>query len=343
MPANRQSQPPSMTLEGVLGPNRRLDEAAGLSVRAPNALCVGDGRLLFSSGATVQVLEKWDRPASLWRGYERQVTALCHGADGRIAAGLEGGALIVCDAMGVEADGWSSSIALKSIVDCMFLPNGKLVVVDNGYSGQQNYLSAAPWDESGAGQVIEMTRGGETRVLARNLRCPMGLALGRDSELIVTEMEGARIVNLNGGVLRTGFPGYLGRLHQTSNGYLLACLGRRDPLIEFLKSERDFVAEMKASIAPELWIGPRANAEFSHDFPIELGATRLFGEIKPWAPSFSYGLVIELDNALTPIGSAHSRADGQRHFVTDAVEWNGEVIAASGASNELLNLGTRQE
>ena len=67
---------------------------------------------------------------------------------------------------------------------------------------------------------------------------------------------------------------------------------------------------MKAKIDPRHWISPRVSPEFSHDFPIELGATRLFGEIKPWAPSFSYGLVIETDGAMTPVGSAHSRANG---------------------------------
>ena len=41
-----------MTLEGMLGPNGRLDEAAGMHVEAPDALCVmPDGRLLLSSGA----------------------------------------------------------------------------------------------------------------------------------------------------------------------------------------------------------------------------------------------------------------------------------------------------
>ena len=82
---------------------------------------------------------------------------------------------------------------------------------------------------------------------------------------------------------------------------------------------------MKATIAPRHWIAPRVSPEFAHDFPIELGATRLFGEIKPWAPSFSYGLVIELNDALMPVGSAHSRADGRRHAISDALIWNGDL------------------
>jgi hypothetical protein len=95
---------------------------------------------------------------------------------------------------------------------------------------------------------------------------------------------------------------------------------------------------MKAKIDPRHWIAPRATPEFSHDFPIELGATRLFGEIKPWAPSFSYGLVIETNAALMPVASAHSRANGVRHAITDVALWNGALIAASRGSSEILKL-----
>ncbi len=45
----------------------------------------------------------------------------------------------------------------------------------------------------------------------------------------------------------------------------------------------------------------------------------MFGEIKPWAPSFSYGLVIETDSAMMPVASAHSRANGVRHAISDVV------------------------
>jgi len=164
----------------------------------------------------------------------------------------------------------------------------------------------------------------------------MGIARGPDGALVVTELERARVVAASGEVLQAGFPAYLGRIRRTDNGYALACLSRRDPLIEFLKTERDFLARMKATIDPQHWISPRITPEFSHDFPIELGATRLFGEIKPWAPSFSYGLVIETDRAKMPVGSAHSRANGTRHAISDVTSWNGSLIAVSRASGELL-------
>ena len=62
---SRRQEPPAMTLEGTLGPNGRLDEAAGMSIEAPDALCVNsDGRLLVSSGAQVLALGAWGERAA---------------------------------------------------------------------------------------------------------------------------------------------------------------------------------------------------------------------------------------------------------------------------------------
>jgi hypothetical protein len=168
----------------------------------------------------------------------------------------------------------------------------------------------------------------------------MGIAQDTSGALIITELEHARIVDTSGRIRQSGYPAYLGRIRRTAGGYAMACLARRDPLIEFLKTEQEFVAEMKATVAPRHWISPRVSPEFSHDFPIELGATRLFGEVKAWAPSFSYGLVVALNDALMPTGSAHSRANGIRHAITDVVQWNGDILAVSRASEEILNLGS---
>jgi hypothetical protein len=62
--------------------------------------------------------------------------------------------------------------------------------------------------------------------------------------------------------------------------------------------------------------------------------------VKPWAPSFSYGLVIETDDRLMPVGSSHSRANGRRHAISDLALWNGELIVVSKASGEVVNLGS---
>lgn len=335
----RRHEPPPMTLEGVLGPNGRLDEAAGIRVDAPQALCVaGDGRLLVASGPRVLALPAWGAAPEPWAAFDRPVTALCAGPGGLVAAGLAGGGVAVSDGAGRRVDGWAPP-ALASAVDCVFLSEDELAIVDSGYGPDEEPLALAPWDEAARGRLVALRRSGASDALALGLHCPMGVCRGADGGLLVSLLERACVVDADGTVRRSGYPAYLGRIRATATGFAVACLSRRDPLVEFLKTEREFVAEMKAGIEPRHWIGPRASPEFSHDFPIELGATRLFGEVKPWAPSFSYGLVIETDAALMPVGSAHSRANGARHAIADVAVWNGELIALSRASGEILNLG----
>lgn len=336
---SKKSKPPAMTLEGVLGPNSRLDEAQAMPVERPDALAVtADGLLLFSSGHSVHALSRWGVAPRPWDRFEQPVTALATSPGGLVAIGLSGGSIRVHDLSSRPA-GWTVPTSTGSPADLHFISETELAVVGHGYTPDQDVLSLAPWDEIKRGGVTAISGTGESRSLATDLHCPMGICRDDKGDFIVTELESARAIDLSGTVRRSGFPGYIGRIRKTAGGYLLACLSRRDPLIEFLKTETEFVAEMKATIEPRHWISPRATPEFSHDFPIELGATRLFGEIKPWAPSFSYGLLIMLDENLMPTGSAQSRANGRRHAISDAIVWNGDVIALSKASGEILNLG----
>jgi len=335
----RKSEPPAMTLEGVLGPNSRLDEAEAIAAERPDAVAVtADGHLLFSSANSVHVLQKWGEAPRPWSRFEHPVTALATSAGGLVAVGLSGGAIKVHDASGQALD-WTAASDVGSVADLAFLSETDLAVVDHGYNADQDVLSMAPWDDTRRGSVTSISRSRSARSLAKDLHCPMGICHDDKGDLVVTELEAARAIDMSGKIRRSGFPGYVGRIRKAAGGYLLACLSRRDPLIEFLKTETEFVAEMKATIEPRHWIAPRATPEFSHDLPIELGATRLFGEIKPWAPSFSYGLLIMLDDNLMPTGSAQSRANGRRHAISDALVWNGDVIAVSKASGEILNLG----
>ena len=328
-----------MSLEGVLGPNSRLDQAAAIAAERPDALAVtADGRLLFSSGHAVHALAGWGEAPQLWGRFDHPVTALDTSPGGLVAVGLSNGGIRVHDMSGQPLD-WTVTGRGGSIADLLFLSEAELAVVDHGYTSGHELLSIAPWDDEKRGSVMAVPRRRAARVLAKNLHCPMGICRDPNGELIVTELETARIVDLSNRVRRSGLPAYVGRIRKIADGYLLACLSRRDPLIEFLKTEKAFVAEMKATIEPRHWISPRATPDFSHDFPIELGATRLFGEVKPWAPSFSYGLLIMLDDDLMPVGSAQSRANGRRHAISDATTWNGDVIAVSQASGEILNLG----
>lgn len=339
---SRNSKPPAMPLEGVLGPNSLLDEASSLSVKQPDALALAsDGRLLISTGSSVSSIDKWGQDPQRLFSVSHRVTALDVSPGGQIAIGVETGEVHVY-LPGQDQPAWTipASSGNSPAVDCLFMDEDDLAVVTNGYTSAQEALARSPWETARTGTVTVHSRSAATRVIAGGLSCPMGICSDERGDMIITEMEASRVVDPSGRVRGTGFPAYLGRIRKTQQGFLLSCLSRRDPLIEFLRTEQDFVEEMKKTVDARHWISPRTTPEFSHDFPIELGATRLFGEIKPWAPSFSYGLLIMLDNDLNPGSSAQSRANGRRHAISDAVVWNGDVIAVSQASGEILNLGS---
>lgn len=327
--------PPSLTLEGALGPNDRLDQAAAMAVPAPGAMCVLHVALLVASRNRLLRFPAWGAVPEVWRVFDAPVTALAASPGGRMAVGL-GDRLAVVDGDAPPAI-WPTA-PLGRIGDLCFADEETVALADPGYAPDQPVLTLAPWDPVARGQLMLIRAGGEARQIAGGLHAPMGVAPDAGG-LLVTELDRARILDDTGRVRQAGFPAYLGRLRPISKGYALACLSRRDPLIEFLRTEPDFVRLMKTEIDPGHWIAPRERPDFTHDLPVTLGATRLHGAIKPWAPSFSYGLVILLDAALMPTGSAHSRANGQRHAIADVCEWQGSLIALSRASEEVLNLG----
>ncbi|MBX5088274.1 hypothetical protein [Rhizobium lentis] len=339
---SRNSEPPAMPLEGVLGPNSLLDEAPSFSIEKPDALAVAaDGCLLISTGPSVWSLGRWGEEPRQRFSLSCRVTALAASPGGQIAVGLETGEVHVYD-MAQDQPAWTvpAPSGNSPAADCIFLREDKLAVVRSGYASVHDALARSPWETAQGGAVTGHSRNGMTRVMAGGLACPMGICRDDRGDLIITEMVTACVIEPSGRVRGTGFPAYIGRIRKTQKGYLLACLSRRDPLIEFLRTEQDFVKDMKKIIDPRHWISPRTTPEFSHEFPIELGATRLFGEIKPWAPSFSYGLLVKLDKDLMPQGSAQSRANGRQHAISDAIVWNGDIIAVSQASGEILNLGS---
>lgn len=330
-----------MPLEGVLGPNSLLDEAPSLPIEKPDALAIAaDGRLLISTGSSVLSLGLWGQEPQRLVSLSRRVTALAASPGGQIAVGVETGEVHVYD-RGQDQPAWTlpASSGNGPAAECMFLGEDELAVVRSGYASVQEALARSPWETTQTGTVSGHSRNGTIRVIASGLVCPMGICRDEGGDLIITEMDAASVIDPSGRVRGAGFPAYLRRIRKTQQGYLLACLSRRDPLIEFLRTEQDFIEDMKKTIDPRHWISPRTTPEFSHDLPIELGATRLFGEVKPWAPSFSYGLLITLDKDLMPVGSAQSRANGRRHTISDAILWNGDVIAVSQASSEIVNLG----
>jgi hypothetical protein len=95
---------------------------------------------------------------------------------------------------------------------------------------------------------------------------------------------------------------------------------------------------MMREIDPSHWIVPSLSASRSFLEPLQNGAVRSMGIHKPWSPSRSYGLVVELDAAFQPVASYHSRANGTRHGITSAVLHDGGILAASQGGDCIVRI-----
>jgi hypothetical protein len=95
---------------------------------------------------------------------------------------------------------------------------------------------------------------------------------------------------------------------------------------------------MMKEIDPEFWVAPSLHHIIDYREPLQAGAMRELGQLKPWAPSRSYGLVVRLDQAFRPIKSMHSRADGKRHGITSCVDIDGQLLLTSFGGDVLLSV-----
>jgi hypothetical protein len=346
------TQPSFPLLDGPLRPNDALEEAEAIPMSAPGDLCVApDGALMVSSGSRVLRSTDWNADSfEQVAAFDAPVTGLACRQDGLLAVGVEGSGFRILDQdWRTQPQPFATEAAIGAATAFLFAANGDLLVADAAPAGGVYPYTRDLFATRGSGKVLRIGEDGATDVVATDLRCPHGLVEPSPGEpstgaFVVSECWAARLKPLGpaSAIGTAGFddlPGYPARIHKRADGgYVLACLARRDPLIDFLLTEDDFVARMMAEIDQEFWVAPRLTAAPDYRYPAQSGATRLFGETKPWAPSLSYGLVVLLDDDFSPVASLHSRANGTRHGITAAIEWRGAIVAVSKGSGELLRV-----
>jgi len=317
-------------LDGALQPNQALEHAPVVA-RAPeldNLIALADGSLWCSSGTALLRLAadgKTTRVAQL----DAPITCLAACPSGALAIGLEGTGLRI---RGGAHDGSSLTQALCPVA-ALFVDEDT-VLLANGSAR----FSASQWKHdlmnlgcSGSIVRVDLARG-QTQVLAQGLAFPYGMALS-GTTLYVTEAWKHRIIaiDLQQGGVRTVWdelPAYPARLVcAAQGGYWLACFAPRNALVEFVLREPRYRQRMVAHVDPRFWVAPMFAAYNNFRTPVQEGAIRKLAVLKPWAPSFSYGMVVQLDKNLLPVASWHSRADGVMHGVTSVCEHNGRVIA----------------
>ncbi|HEV7414977.1 MAG TPA: hypothetical protein VGN98_02380, partial [Tianweitania sediminis] len=99
-----------------------------------------------------------------------------------------------------------------------------------------------------------------------------------------------------------------------------------------------FLKRMMADVDPAFWAAPALKPSATFLEPLQGGAQKHLGMLKPWAPTRSYGLVVRLSSDFRPLGSFHSRADGTRHGVFTCLRFGDHLVAASKGGDAIVEL-----
>jgi hypothetical protein len=187
----------------------------------------------------------------------------------------------------------------------------------------------------------------KAEVLLSALYYPYGLAVTHDEKWVIfTESWRHRVVAYSikdfkpdsGKQVIINLPGYPARIvHASDGGYWMSLFAMRTHIVEFVLTEAEYRNKMVREISdPNHWIAPALSSGEDFLEPLQGGAIKQLGMIKPWAPPRSYGLVLKLNDLFEPIDSFHSRPGGKWHGITGLREIKGNLFIVSYGHNAVL-------
>lgn len=337
------------TMDGPFKPNDYLERARSVALipGADNLVASAAALFVSSENRILSLAEAGDlRVHSV---HEAAVTCLAASAAGALAVGLDGLGIKIVGGKHNGTHLQSRGAAKLNCPTAVLFLDEDTVVVSNG-SAQ---FMASHWrhdfvHRGTSGTVVkwELSTGTVT-TLASSLSFPAGLCVRSDrpGRVLVSEAWRHRVISisaLTAGSLQIELgelPGYPGRIYAAaSGGYWLTVFAVRSQLQEFVLRESRFRRQMMKEIDPDYWIAPALSSGYSFKEPLQAGGVIRLGIHKPWAPTRSYGLVMRLDDNLSPMWSAHSRANGKRHGITSAFESNGELLLTSKGKGEVIGI-----
>ena len=324
-------------LDGAFRPNTALDEADVFkSCDAPDNIAPLAGELIYSSGEYLHAANSAKPIAS----FGSPITALATADDGTVAVGLNAGGVAFHNSKASGLDGFNCPTALA------FDGTRDLYVCNGSDKHGADNWAADLMQKNASGSLWHVSLAtGERRCLAKHLAFPYGLVVDvTKSRVIVSEAWQHRLISIPiaGGAptpILAKLAGYPSRIsRKDSGGFILSLFAPRNRLIEFVLQEDGYRNAMLNEIDSRYWIAPSLAASRSFLEPLQNGGVKTMGIHKPWSPTRSYGLIVELDDRFLPVTSYHSRANSTRHGITSAVEHSGKFIATSRGGNVILRI-----
>jgi hypothetical protein len=281
------------------------------------------------------IIHRTTSPITAIASIEGGIAYALHGQEVRILGGLYDGWI----SMGASGGGFNA-------INALFADGQRLLISD----GSQVH-SADEWRRdlmalgSGGRVFSVMPRRGEALLLASGLRYAFGVA-GWNGGTLISESWSHRLRFLDEAgksqVVLNELPAYPSRLARAKDGFWLTMFCARTELVEFVLREDSYRHRMISSIDPDLWICPQLRSFKHSGEPVQWGAVRQRGQVKPWAPPRSYGLVVKLDHTGVPRYSFHSRMGGSFHGIVGAAERHGQLYLLSMGDGVVLRLDIGQ-
>ena len=325
-------------MDGALYPNNALEEA-DVACAAPDAdnLVSAGAEIYFTSGNRLMRITADGGQAREIRGFDRPMTCLAHNGD-TFAAGFDDGSLALFDAAAraetFRVSGITCPTALTFDGDTLIVCNGSATHAPSQWRRDLMLLGAT-------GSVHRLSvKDRSSRAVAGRLAFPFGVCLA-GGRLIVSEAWRHRLVDATNGPkpVLEDLPGYPSRIVAARDGgYWLCIFAPKRQLVEFMLREGAYRKRMIADIEEQYWVAPSLIAASSGLQPMQHGALKIHGKMKPWAPSFSYGLLVRLNSEFRPVFSWHSRADGKRHGIVSCLDTPSGIYIASRGNQEILRM-----
>ena len=317
-------------MDGAFRPNDLLDSAPPIvEAPAPDCLAVTSQGLVVSSQRALLSVDKLGGPPLA--SFDVEISALAGLPDGGAAVGLIDGRIAF---VGGERSGRTieASPELTCITALAAAQGGALLVANGSESNGPTDWKRDLMEKNASGSVWRIApAGGAREQLAGNLAYPYGLLEEADS-IVVSESWRSALTRILPGASGRGapvlenLPAYPSRLSRGADDSIwLALFAPRRQLVEFVLREDRYRRRMISEVEADYWIAPRLRAGRTPLAPTQQGGVTQFGLLKPWSPSWSYGLVARLDAAYRPNASLHSRANGRRHGVTSCLARDGRL------------------
>jgi hypothetical protein len=333
-------------LEAGLRPNRRLQDASVRSRFAPlgvDDVVVWNGRAVVSAGRAVAALEGGE-PATVWTS-DAEVGALAVLPEG-LAMAVEGRGIILLSGDG-STRVLSDEPRVRTRVTALHPhPDGGLLATVGSTRHDQWERALMLRDRSGL--LLRIDIGGRVDELDTGIAWPAGVAVEADGAILlsvandhVVERRAPSGAPATARTVLHNLPGYPGRLVAAGDGTWWAVMPRlRSRATELMFEFPDMVQEMVSSTEVDSWLVPRLRIEVPHRAPLQVGELSVLGQIKPWAPTRTYGLAFRFASSGQIVESAHSRADGDRHGATGvAVDDEGGVLVAVRGAGCIVEIG----